>query len=76
MIQKITDKIKEILGIVLIVVVVFSIVSIAAGVIEIADTGLNCKTDEERFEAIESMNRVQQLQLNDLMYPGVYNGVH
>lgn len=70
------EKIKEVFGTLLILIVVFSIVSIAAGVIEIADTGLNCKSDEERFEAIESMNRVQQLQLNDLMYPGVYNGVH
>lgn len=36
----------------------------------------NSKVTNERIEAIESMNRVQQLQLNDLMYPGEYNGVH
>lgn len=31
---------------------------------------------EGRLDAIESKNRIQQLQLNNLMYPGEYNGVH
>lgn len=60
----------------MVILFMFCMVSIAAAVVKIADNGLDCAYDEERFEAIEKDNRVQQRQLNDLMYPGVYNGVH
>lgn len=55
-----------------------ALVSIAWDIDRAADrsTDQAIQLSKERFEAIESMNRVQQRQLNNLMYPGAYNGVH
>lgn len=64
--------IEKVTGYFLLVAILISVVCL----ISIAISLSKITVDEERLEAIESMNRVQQLQLNDLMYPGVYNGVH
>lgn len=64
--------IEKVTGYFLLVAILISVVCL----ISIAISLSKITVDEERLEAIESMNRVQQLQLNDLMYPGEYNGVH